>query len=266
MLILAVWNYVTLAVFQWHGAPFPWAELVLAAHCWPWLNLNPLQWEIPLGNSRPAPVALIPERELIVIIVQSLSRVQLFMNSSTPGFPVLHHLPEFAQTHVHWVADAIQPSYPLLPSSPPAFNLSQHQGLFQWLGSSHQVAKVLELQLEHQSFQRICPLGLTGLISLLSKGLSRVVSITTIQNHKSISWHSGFFTVQLSHPYMTTGKAYLKLGIKKLKEARQTRDDEGGRHHGTEVMKRIKQSLNIRIYNVSDTVLSALHNFISLKA
>ena len=71
-----------------------------------------------------------------------------------PGFPVLHHLPECAQTHVHWVSDAIQPSHPL--SSPShAFNLSQHQGLFQWVSSLHQVAKVLELQLQHQSFQRI---------------------------------------------------------------------------------------------------------------
>ena len=77
------------------------------------------------------------------------------MNCSTPGFPVLHYLPEFAQTHVHWVGDAIQPSHPLLPSSPPAFNLSQNQGLFQWVSSLHQVAKVLELQLQHQSFQWI---------------------------------------------------------------------------------------------------------------
>ena len=66
------------------------------------------------------------------------------MDSSTPGFPVLHHLPEFAQTHSYWVGDAIQPS--LLPSSPLAFNLSQHQGLFHWVSCSHQVAKVLELQ------------------------------------------------------------------------------------------------------------------------
>ena len=67
--------------------------------------------------------------------------------SSMPGFPVLHCLPEFAQIHVHWVSDAIQPSHPLPPSSPPAFNLSQHQGLFQWVGSLHQVAKVSELLL-----------------------------------------------------------------------------------------------------------------------
>ena len=69
--------------------------------------------------------------------------------------PCPHHLPEFAQTHIHWVGDAIQPSYPLSPPSPPAFNLSQHQGLFQWVSSSHQVAKVLGLQLQHQSFQWI---------------------------------------------------------------------------------------------------------------
>ena len=62
-----------------------------------------------------------------------------------PGFPVLHHLPEFAQTRVHRVGDAIQPSHPLSPPSPPAFNLSQHQDLFQWVSSSHQMAKVFEL-------------------------------------------------------------------------------------------------------------------------
>ena len=73
------------------------------------------------------------------------------MNCSTPGFPVLHYLLEFAQTHVHWVGDAVQLFHPLLSPSPPAFNLSQHQGLFQWVGSSHEMAKVLEFQ--HQSFQ-----------------------------------------------------------------------------------------------------------------
>ena len=75
------------------------------------------------------------------------------MNCSTPGLPVHHQLPEFTQTHVRRVGDAIQPSHPLLPPSPPAPNPSQHQGLFQWVSSSHQVAKVLEFQLQHQSFQ-----------------------------------------------------------------------------------------------------------------
>ena len=75
------------------------------------------------------------------------------MDHSTPGLPVHHQFPEFTQTHVHWVGDAIQPSHPLSSPSPPAFNLSQHQGLFQWVSSSHQVAKVLKFQLQHQSFQ-----------------------------------------------------------------------------------------------------------------
>ena len=75
------------------------------------------------------------------------------MNCNTLGFPVLHHLLELIQTHVHQVSDAIQPSHPLSSPSPPAFNLSQPQSLFQWVSSSHQVAKGLEFQLQHQSFQ-----------------------------------------------------------------------------------------------------------------
>ena len=71
------------------------------------------------------------------------------------SLPVHHQLPEITQTHVHWVGDAIQPSYPLSSPFPPAFNLSQHQGLFQWVSSSDQVAKVLEFQLQNQSFQCI---------------------------------------------------------------------------------------------------------------
>ena len=75
------------------------------------------------------------------------------MNHSTPGRPVHHQLPEFTQNHVHRVGDAIQPSHLLSSPSPPALNLSQHRGLFQWVNSSHEVAKVLEFQLQHQSFQ-----------------------------------------------------------------------------------------------------------------
>ena len=77
-----------------------------------------------------------------------------FMNCSMPGLPVHHQLPEFTQTHVHWVSNAIQSSRPLSPPSPPAFNLSQHQGLFQWVNTSHEVAKVLEFQPQHHSLQR----------------------------------------------------------------------------------------------------------------
>ena len=127
------------------------------------------------------------------------------MDCSTPGFPVFHHLPELAQTHVHWVGDAIQPSHPLSPPSPPAFNLSQHQGLFQWVGSLHQMAKVLELKLLASvlpmNIQGWFPLGSTGLICLQSKGLNGL-----LQHHNlkaSIFQCSAFFMVQLSHPYMT---------------------------------------------------------------
>ena len=89
--------------------------------------------------------------------VQSLNCVLLCnpMDCSTPGLPIHHQLPEFTQTHVRWVSDAIWPSHPLSSPSPPALNLSHHQGLFKWVGSSHQVAKVLEFQLQHQSFQWI---------------------------------------------------------------------------------------------------------------
>ena len=87
------------------------------------------------------------------------------MNCSMPGLPVHHQLPEFTQTHVRQVSDAIQPSHPLLSPSPPAPNPSQHQGLFQWVNSSHEVAKVLEFQLQHHSFQR------TPRTDLLQNGL-----------------------------------------------------------------------------------------------
>ena len=84
-------------------------------------------------------------------VVQLLTCVWLCdsLDCSTPGFPVLHCLPEFAPTHIHWVGDAIQPSHPLSLPSPPAFNLSYHQGHFQWVSSSNLVAKVLELWLQH---------------------------------------------------------------------------------------------------------------------
>ena len=85
------------------------------------------------------------------------------MDCSMPGLPVHHQLPELAQTHVHWAGDAIQPSHPLLSPSPAVFNLSQHQGLFQWVSSVHQVAQVLKFQFQHRSFK--FPLRLTGWIS-----------------------------------------------------------------------------------------------------
>ena len=86
-------------------------------------------------------------------VIQSCLTVRDPMEHSTPGLPVHHQLPEFTQTHVHWVSDAIQPSHPLSSPFPSTFNLSQHQGLFQWVSFSYQVAKVLEFQFRDQSFQ-----------------------------------------------------------------------------------------------------------------
>ena len=109
------------------------------------------------------------------------------MNRSTPGLPVHHQLPEFTQTHVHRVGDAIQPFHPLSSPSPPAPNTPQHQSLFQWVNSSHEVAKVLEFQLEHHSFQRnpradLLQNGLVG--SPCSPRDSQVFSNTTVQKHQ----------------------------------------------------------------------------------
>ena len=117
------------------------------------------------------------------------------MDCSTPGFPVYHQLLEPTQTHVQQVGDAIQPSHPLSSPSLPASNASQHQSLFQWVSSSHEVAKVLEFQLLAsflpKNTQDWSPLGWTGWISLQSKGLSRVSSNSTIQKHQ-------FFGARLS--------------------------------------------------------------------
>ena len=134
-------------------------------------------------------------------VVSESLRLHGFVNRSTPGLPVHHQLPESTQTHVHWVGGAIQPSHPLSSPSPSALNLSQHQGLFQWVGSFQMSqlfssggpstgvaasASVLPMNIQDWS-----PLGWTGWISLQSKGLSRVFSNTTVQNHQ-------FFSTQLS--------------------------------------------------------------------
>ena len=130
------------------------------------------------------------------------------MECNTPGFPVHHYLPELAQTQAHLVGDVIQPSHPLSSPSPPDFSFFQHQGLFQWVSSSHQVAKVLEFQLEHQSFQWIF-----SVISFRIDWFDLLAVQGTLkslfQHHSlkaSILWHPALFMVQLSHPYMTTEK------------------------------------------------------------
>ena len=107
------------------------------------------------------------------------------MNCGTPGFPVLHYLPEFAQTHVQWVGDAIQPSHPLLPPSPPALSLSQNQSFpMSWLfvSGGQSIGASASASVLPMNIQDWFPLGLTGLISLQCKGLSKVFSNTTAQN------------------------------------------------------------------------------------
>ena len=129
-------------------------------------------------------------------------------NHSTPGFVVHHQLPEYTQTHVHWVSDAIQPSHLLSSPSPPVLNLSQHQALFQWVSSLHQMARSLEFQLQHQPSNENA-----GLTSFRMDWLDLIAVQGTLksllQHHSSkasILLHSTFFIVQLSYPYMTTGK------------------------------------------------------------
>ena len=98
------------------------------------------------------------------------------LGCSMPGLPVHCQLPEFTQTHVHWVSDAIQPSHPLSPPSPPAFNLFQHQGLFQWVCSLHQVARLFKFQLRHHSNEY------SGLISFRMDWLALLAVQGTLKN------------------------------------------------------------------------------------
>ena len=130
------------------------------------------------------------------------------MNCATPGLDVHHQLLKSTHTHVHWVGDAIQPSHPLSSPSPPALNLSQHQGLFQWVSSSHQVPKYWSF-----SFSISPSSEYSGLISFRMDWLDLLAVQGTLksllQHHSSkasVLRYSTFFIVQLSHPYMTTGK------------------------------------------------------------
>ena len=106
-------------------------------------------WRIPWTQEPGGPQSSSVQ---FILVSQLCLTVCNAMDCSTPGLPVQHQPPEFTQTHVHPVSLAIQPCHPLSSSSPPAFKLSQHQSLFQWVSSSHQVAKVLEFHVQHQSF------------------------------------------------------------------------------------------------------------------
>ena len=141
-------------------------------------------------------------------VTQSCLTLCYPMNCSTPGLPVHNQLPESTQTHVHWVSDAIQPSHPLWSTSPPAFNLAQHQGLYKWVHYSHQVAKYWSF-----CFNISLSNEYSGLITFRMLYLDLPVVQGTLrsllQQHsskESILQHLTFFIVQLSHPYVIIGK------------------------------------------------------------
>ena len=125
--LTVLWPWGFPGRFYWSGLPFALGNTTL---------FNMVSWSVQFSS-----------------VAQSCPTLYDPMHHSTPGLPVHHQLPEFTQTHVHRVGDAFQPSHPLSSPSPPAPNPSQHQSLFQWVNSSHEVAKVLEFQLQHQAFQ-----------------------------------------------------------------------------------------------------------------
>ena len=167
-----------------------------------------------IPDSFPLPAAKLRSSKGLFLNCSLLLVAQLYptlckpLDCSTPGFTVLHYLPELAQSHVHWVGDAIQQSRPLSSPFPPGFNLSHLQGLFWWVGSLHQMSRVLELQFQHQSLSEYLVLisfRMDWLDLLAVQGTLK----SLLQYHSSkasILWCSAFFMVQLSHPYMTTGK------------------------------------------------------------
>ena len=138
-------------------------------------------------------------------VTQSFPTLGDLMDCSTQGLPVHHQLRKFTQTHVHWVGDAIQPPHPLSSPSPPSFNLSQHQGLFKWVNSSHQVAKVLVSASASASNE---PSGLISFrmdwLDLLSVQGTLKSLFQHYSSKASILWHSGFFiapTLTSIHDY-----------------------------------------------------------------
>ena len=153
---------------------------------------------------------------LLFSSVQSLSRVWLCypMNYSTPGFCVHHQLPEFTQTHVHWVGDATQPSHPLSSPSPPALNLSQHQGLFKWVNSSHQVAKVLEFQLQHHPSSEhpgLISFRMDWLDLLTVQGTLKSLLNTTVQKHQFFGAQASLWSNSNIHTWLLEKLRYCYL-------------------------------------------------------
>ena len=160
------------------------------------------------------------------LVAQSCLNIYDLMDCTAPGLPVHHQLPELTQTHVYWTDDAIQPSHPLSSPLPPVFNLSHHHSLFEWVSSLHQVAKVLEFQLQHQNFQWIFRIsflwdGLVGspccprdsqessptpqFKSINSSALSFFSSLTLISIHDYWKSHSfDYMDLYWNFPFITT--------------------------------------------------------------
>ena len=185
------------------GSPLPWIVPALFGDSllWdypPWAT--PELWVLNSLSSRPSKPKPIfirikkSSQNQFSSVTQSCPTLCNPMNHSTSGLPVHHQLPESTQTHVHQVGDAIQTSHPLSSPSPSAFNLSQHQGLSQWVNSAsggQTIGVSASTSVLPMNTQDWSPLGWTGWISLQSKGLSRVFSTTTVQKHQ-------FFCTQLS--------------------------------------------------------------------
>ena len=141
----------SLALNEWDGEPL-WHLAERPSRNW----LNRITMRTILRTDRRVLMPIHRRRPVkLSLVAQSFPILGDLMDCSMPGFPVHHQLPEFTQAHVHWVGDAIQPSQSLSSPSPPTFSLSQHQGLFQWVSFLYQVAKILEFQLQQQSFRWI---------------------------------------------------------------------------------------------------------------
>ena len=192
----SLWNNIKL-IEIWHSFTFPTQK---------W------EWHLEKSDHVTNPVLCC----MLYLVAQLCLTLCNPMNSSMPGLPVHHQLPGSTQTQVHWIGDAIQPSHPLSSPYPPALNLSQHQGLFKWVSSSLMTLAIRWPKYWSFSFNISPSNEYPGLISFRTDWLDLFAVQGTrkslLQHHHSskasILWHSAFFIVQLSHPFMTTGKKH----------------------------------------------------------
>ena len=193
----------------WSGLPFPSPRDLLD----PRMDPHILHWQADSLSLSYLGSPILNSQVLInsfkkIVVAQSLSHVWFCnpMECNTPSFPVLHCLPDFAQTHVHWVSDAIQPSHPLFP----LLNLSQYQGLFQWVSSLHQVEKYWSFSFSVSPSSENSGLISFGIDWFDLLAVQRTLK-SLLQYHSlkaSILWCSAFFMIQFSHTYMTTKKTH----------------------------------------------------------